>query len=302
MQATLTPPAQKPRILPFDTVIGAEVAGVDVGAGVTPQMCEAILEALDTRSVVVLRNQRFTPAQHVQLAAGIGEVLPLFYPQYTLKEEPNVALISNKKVDGRAIGIEDAGMLWHTDASFKKQPEMYSVLYGLEIPERDGKRIGDTAFASAIHAYKSLPKELRERLVGMTATHSFEHHVAKKAAKGQMKRDPLTPEQKAKLPDISQPVVCAHPRTGEPCLYVSEGHTKCIDGLPQAESDALLELLWNHIKEPRFQYRHQWTPNDVVIWDNRAVQHLAIFDYEGLTRHMNRVGTSGPPTVAWRPA
>ena len=92
------------------------------------------------------------------------------------------------------------------------------------------------------------------------------------------------------------------PRTGEPCLYVSEGHTKCIDGLPQQESDALLEELWSHIRQPRFQYRHQWTAGDVVIWDNCALQHLAHFDYEGLTRHMHRVGTVGGQAVAWQPA
>jgi taurine dioxygenase len=289
-------------IRPFDTVIGAEIVGADIGAGVTSSLCETILRGLDTRSVVVLRNQRFTPAQQVQLAAGIGEVQRLFYPQYTLKEEPDVALISNVKVDGRAIGIEDAGMLWHTDASFKERPEMYSVLHAIEVPMRDGKRLGDTAFASVIHAFKALTPEMQQRLAGLRATHSFAHHIEKKASKGQLKREPLTPEQKAKLPDISQPVVRKHPRTSEPCLYVSEGHTKCVDGLPPQESDALLQDLWEHIKQPRFQYRHQWTPGDVVIWDNCAVQHLAVFDYEGLTRHMHRVGTVGGPTVAWQPA
>jgi len=299
MQTATTTRPRQPRIVPFDTVIGAEIADVDIGAGVNRQMCDLILEGLDRHSVVVMHQQHFTPAQQVQLAAGISEVLPLFYPQYTLKEEPNVALISNSKVDGRVIGIEDAGMLWHTDASFKERPEMYSVLHGIEIPVRDGKRVGDTAFSSVIHAFKSLPAGMQERLAGLRATHSFAHHIDKKTSKGQLKREPLTPEQKARLPDISQPVVRKHPRTGQPCLYVSEGHTKCIDGLPAAESQALLDELWALIREPRFHYRHQWTPGDVVIWDNCAVQHLAIFDYEGLTRHMHRVGTVGGPAVAW---
>ena len=302
MQSTIPSRVKQPEIVPFDGVIGAEVAGVDIGAGVNRQVCELILKALDTRCVVVLRNQSFTPAQQVELAAGIGEVQRLFYPQYTLKEEPDVALISNVKVNGRAIGIEDAGMLWHTDASFKERPEMYSILHAIEIPVKDGKPLGDTAFASVIHAFKALPPAMQQRLIGLRATHSFTHHIAKKASKGQLKREPLTPEQKAQLPDISQPVVRAHPRTGEPCLYVSEGHTKCIDGLPPQESDALLEELWSHIRQTRFQYRHQWTPGDVVIWDNCALQHLAHFDYEGLTRHMHRVGTVSGPPVAWQPA
>lgn len=301
-----TPAAPKARgntelaTIPMGAAVGAEVRGIDVGAGLSADELAFLQAAIDKYSVVVLRDQDISPPAQIALAKGMGEVEPLMYSRYAVPGYPEMTVISNiKNEQGEAIGIEDAGMLWHTDSSYKARPDMYTMLFGMEIPHKDGEPIGDTAFASVIEAYKTLPEELRKNLIGKIGVHSFAFHIDKKSKKGQMKRAALSPEQMAKLPDVRHPVVRRHPHTGLPCLFVSEGHTSQIDGLSREESDQLLEEIWAHIRDPKFQYRHKWRKGDLVIWDNVAVQHLAMFDYGSLRRKMNRIGTLGGVPEHW---
>lgn len=271
--------------------------GADIAAGVDDATFKTIFDALHEYSVIILRGQHITPAQQTEFTKRFGNTRTSFYNRYGVPGQPELSVVSNIKKDGEAIGIADAGMLWHTDASYLATPDMYTVLYGIEIPQRDGKVLGDTVFSSTWRAYDALSDAMKKRLAGMRATHSFTHHLDKKKAMGQLKRAPLTAEQKAQTPDVDHPVVRRHPVNGRPCLFVTEGHTSAIVGLPPDESEALLNTLTEHIKNPDFHYRHRWQPGDVIIWDNCAVQHLAIFDYGDIPRRLHRAGILGPVPV-----
>ncbi|MBL8384625.1 MAG: TauD/TfdA family dioxygenase [Burkholderiales bacterium] len=287
------------QVVPFDSVIGAEIRGIAIDQGVTPAQYGAVRAALDRHSVVVLRGQTVTPERQKAFAQGIGTLRPLVYSRYSLPGSPEVMVVSNIRRDGEFIGIPDAGSLWHSDGAYLAHPDMYSLLYGIEIPERDGQVLGDTLFTSVWKAHDALPPEVRERIRGRYCVNSFAWHLEKKAALGDLRRAPLTPEQKAATPDVTHPVVRRHPHTGVPCLFVSEAHSVEIVGMPRAESDALLAQLLAHLKAPRFQYRHRWRPGDLVIWDNCAVQHLATFDYGEIPRRMHRTGSFGPAPVPY---
>jgi taurine dioxygenase len=302
MQAQTSPrePARaggRATVVPLAEPVGAEIRFVDVGAGVDDGTFGFIRNALHEHSVIVLRGQDITPDQQKQFALRLGEMRTSFYNRYGVPGHPELSVVSNIMKDGEAIGIADAGMLWHTDGSYLQTPDMYTVLYGVEIPQRDGKALGDTAFSSSWRAYEALPADMKARLQGMRATHSFAAHIEKKRSKGQLKRAPLSAEQKAALPDVDHPIVRRHPFNGRPCLFVTEGHTSAIVGLPPQESDALLGFLTEHVKQPQFQYRHSWRAGDLVVWDNCAVQHLAIFDYGDIPRRLHRAGIHGPVPV-----
>jgi len=278
--------------------IGAEIRGVDVARGFDDEAFEFVRDALHEYAVVVLRDQDLTPAQQVAFTGRLGDMRVSFYNRYGVPNQPELSVVSNiKREDGEAIGISDAGMLWHTDASYLKTPDMYTVLYGLEIPERDGEVLGDTVFTNAWQAYEALPEAMKKRIAGLRATHSFIHHLDKKKKAGNLKRAPLTEKQKAELPDVDHPIVRIHPVNGRPCLFVTEGHTSAVVGLPEAESDALLEALWTQLKNPAFHYRHSWRKGDLIVWDNCAVHHLAIFDYGDIPRRLHRAGILGPVPV-----
>lgn len=284
----------QPRVAPLGKSIGAEVTGIDVGAGVDEPSMAFIRDALNRHSVVVLRNQNFTSEDQVAFARRLGDIRTSFYNRYSVPGQPELSVVSNILKDGEAIGIADAGMLWHTDASYLKTPDMYTLLYGLEIPHRDGKAMGDTIFSSAWGAYDALPDAVKTRIDTLHATHSFADHLEKKKKAKNLKRAPLTAAQKAELPDVEHPVVRTHPLTQRRCLFVTEGHTSSIVGLPAEESDTLLQQLWDQIRKPEFHYRHSWRKGDLIIWDNCAVQHLAVFDYGDVPRRLHRAGVLGP--------
>jgi taurine dioxygenase len=287
-------PRASPCAIPMKAPIGAEIVGIDVSAGLTEADCQLLRDALHAYSVIVLRGQDITPQQQKAFAERFGVPRTSFYNRYAVPEAPELTIVSNiRREDGELIGIADAGMLWHTDGSYLKTPDMYTVLYGIEIPHDDGKVLGDTVFASSWAAYEALPEEMRRRIDPLRAIHSFTVHLEKKQAKGQLKRAPLTDEQKKKVPDVDHPVVRTHPINGRKCLFVTEGHTSEILGVERDEGAKLLEFLTDHVKKPQFQYRHHWQKGDLIVWDNCAVQHLAVFDYGQIHRRLHRSGISG---------
>ncbi|MFU0837573.1 MAG: Taurine dioxygenase [Pseudomonas fragi] len=80
------------------------------------------------------------------------------------------------------------------------------------------------------------------------------------------------------------PVVRTHPENGRQALFVSEGFTTRIVGLPEDESRDLLAQLFAHSIHPHNIYRHSWQPHDLVFWDNRSLIHLAA----GCPSHLRR--------------
>lgn len=296
---TVSPGMSQPSGLtvePLGAVVGAEIRGIDVARGLTEAEMSAVRDALHRHSVIVMRGQGLSPDDQVAFAKRLGTPRVSFFNQYAVEGCPELTVVSNIKRDGKPIGLVDAGALWHTDGSYLERPDMYTVLYALEIPHRDGAPIGDTLFVSTAAAYDDLPQETRTRIAGLRALHSITHHVEKKAA-ANLSKPPVDGAQRAALPDVAHPVVRIHPVTGRKCLFVTEGHTKSIVGMPDDESARLLRELWAQITRPAFVYRHKWQVGDLLIWDNCSTQHLAVTDYGTLSRRLHRSGIAGPVPV-----
>ena len=94
-------------------------------------------------------------------------------------------------------------------------------------------------------------------------------------------------------PRAEHPVVRTHPVTGKKALYVNRGFTKRIVGVPRDESAAILHYLWDHAENELFQCRFRWRENSIAFWDNRCVQHRAMWDYWPHTRSGHRVTVAG---------
>jgi len=285
------------RVRGLAPALGAEIVGLDLAANLTRDAVQLVLDSLHRYGVVVVRDQHLTPDEQTAFMEKLGPIKKSNYSRansFCVPGYPDMMVISNIVENGRNIGLMDAGAMWHADGTHLAQPDMYTALYALEVPQKDGKPLGDTLFTSMAEAYDALPDSLRQRIAGRKAVHSFTHHIEKKRRLGDLRRPPLTEAQKAEVPDVEHPIVTTHPVTGRKNLFVTEGHTARIAGLPDAESEALLEALWAHIRKPEFIYRHSWRLGDLLIWDNRATQHLAIFDYGDLRRRMHRLETVGP--------
>ena len=284
---------------------GAEITGVDLSKPLDAQTFEEVSRAFFDHEVAVFPGQKLTPEQQIAFTRRFGLLEHHVRKEARLAEHPEIFILSNI-VDGsgRAIGAQDAGRFWHSDLSYKREPSLLSALYAIEIPVRDGRALGDTGFSSTTAAYEALSDEMKAKLAGMRNVHSYRAYRLKNyaaqqaeiAAGGRVVQEHApTEEQLASVPDMETPVVRTHPVTKRKGLFVNEGHTSHLAGMPREESDRLLAQLYAHITQPRFQYWHSWRPGDLLMWDNVAVQHKATFDYDlPLRRLLYRTTVRGP--------
>jgi taurine dioxygenase len=171
---------------------------------------------------------------------------------------------------GQPKGLADAGSYWHSDVSYKAQPSRGSALYAIEVPAEGG----DTLFCDMVAAYEALDEATRARIDGLTAIHSYEYRTNLQVSKLGV-RKPLSEEQKRQTPDVEHPVVRIQPETGRKSLFVNPGFTTRIIGLSDAESDDLLNRLFDHCQQDRFQLRYRWSKGDLLTWDNAVTMHCA---------------------------
>jgi taurine dioxygenase len=273
MSTTATPlrPASAAlAIRPLDAPVGAEVLGLDLNQPLSDADFARIHRAHLDHHVLVFRDQRITPSQQVDFSRRFGPLQIHVLHQFALAGHPEVLIVSNIVENGRPIGLGDAGVYWHSDLSYKERPSLGSLLHAQELPA-DG---GDTLFANQHLAWETLPDDLKERIAGLQAEHSYLTKYGELQARSSW-RPKLTDAQVAQVPPVVHPIVRTHPENGRKALFVSEHFTTRVVGLPEAEGRELLQALFEHSTQPSLVYRHRWSPNDMVFWDNRSVMHLA---------------------------
>jgi taurine dioxygenase len=271
--------------------IGAEITGVDLSEPVGDAEFAVLRDALDRHSLVVFRDQHLTPKQQIDFSRRFGELEIYPLRQCTLAEHPEILIVSNVYVDGKPIGLTDAGSYWHSDSSYRAEPSLGSLLFARELPARGG----DTLFASMHAAYDALSEDVRRRIDPLTAEHDYTWRNAIQNANGT--RPKMDDAQKAATPPVVHPVVRVHPATGRRALFVNEAFTTTIFGVSEAESRELLAFLLDHLSQPRFVYRHVWRAGDFVFWDNRASQHHATGCPPEMRRIMYRTTVKGDVPV-----
>ena len=273
----------------LEPALGAEIHGVDLSREIGNERFARIHEAFLAHSVLVFRAQRLTPEAQLAFSRRFGAPEKHVLSQFTLPGHPDVFVVSNLTRDGRPRGAVRAGQFWHSDCSYMERPTLASFLHAIEVPAAGG----DTLFTSMSAAYEALSANLRRMLDDMHAVHDYTHAYDIYFSRFP-ERPPLTEEEIARVPPVVHPVVRTHPETGRRALYVSPGFTRCIRGLAEGESEALLDFLFAHVTKPEFVYRHVWQAGDLVIWDNRATLHLAVADYDMReSRHMHRTSVQG---------
>ena len=258
--------------------LGARVEGLDLSVPLTDAQFVQLEQALGKYGVLSYPQQKLTSIQLKQFSERFGKLEVNVANMYQESGLPEVMILSNKVENGKPLGLSDAGQDWHTDMSYSKMIAFTNVLYGIEIPHRDGEPLGNTEFCNMHAAYDDLPESLKTKLAGMTISHDFEKFWEKmRREKGQ--RPPLTNAQRAAKPPVSHPIFMTHPITGKTVLYANPGYSMRINELPEAESAEILEFLFEHQLQAKYQYRHRWSVGDVLMWDNMGTLHNAVADY-----------------------
>lgn len=246
--------------------IGGRVSGIDLTRPLVPAAIAAIRAALDEHQVLFFTGQaKLTGEEHLRFTQYFGEIPdnPFSTSASTTKGVTTLDFVDPK------VSNTDS---WHSDGSFHERPPAGSILQAQMLPAVGG----DTCFASMAAAYDALSPALQQFFGGLTARHGLARLLARDATRSSYNFD----ESVAAMPPAVHPLVTINPRTGRRRLYCNSSYTLAIDGLTQTESDHWLAFLFEHIKSPEFQIRFRWNEGDVAFWDNHAVQHYAVADYD----------------------
>ena len=275
--------------------VGAFVQGFDPAAGIDADAIANFAAGLADHGVLVIRGQEIDAEQLVAIGRSLGDLEILPEPDKRHPDHPEIFNLSNVKPDDEIVSFDEPQAVflrgterWHTDSSFREIPCLCTMLYAVEVP--DGQ--GQTEFANMRAAYAALPAERKEVLGDVQVIHSYEYSRANNP--GRM--EPMSDEERAKYPPVSHPLVRTH-HDGQRSLYFG-GHASHIEGRAEDEGRRELAELESLATAPKFVYRHEWQPNDLVIWDNRSVLHrLLPYDIARHRRVMRRITVAGTEPV-----
>lgn len=268
--------------------LGAEISGIDLRQPLDGETFRGINDAFLEYGVLLFRGQMLTREQHIGFSRRFGELdrneakvseRPAEYPEITL-------VLSQPGPNGEPASGRYTGAEWHTDHSNYPSAAAASLLRAVEIPEIGG----NTMFCNMYHAYETLSDGMRKLLENLQGVHM----------QGRARIDNSTPERAAesrrRYPAAAHPIVRVHPETGRKTLYVNE-QVRLFVGMTAEESKPLIQYLTDHAVRPQNVYRHQWQQNDLLMWDNRCLLHIALADYDrSRVRHMERTTVNGLPS------
>ncbi len=255
------------RIEPLTEFFGASVSGFDAREPLSAETQEEISAAFEDFSVLVFHDQPLTDEQQITFSKYFGpleETLPgLVGSGSKIVRVSNMLADGSLKEPGSHLALFGAAnLMWHSDSTFKAAPAKGSILSARQIV----KQGGDTEYASGRAAYDSLSADMKQRLDGLVAIHSI--------ATSRRKVDPnaVSAEQETALPPVPQALVRPNPVNSRKALVLGS-HIGAIVGMADDEAMSLIDELTEIATQDTFTYRHVWRPNDVVMWDNRAVLH-----------------------------
>jgi taurine dioxygenase len=271
---------------PLSPACGAEVTGIDLTRADDASM-QAVFAALAAHGVLFFRDQQLTPEQQVAVTRRFGTVLRVPYIRH-LDAHPDVIAVL-KEADERRIST--FGGTWHSDFSFLDEPPSLTLLYAIELPPVGG----DTLWASQYAAYDALSPGMQRLLDPLRCVQTAWPHGTRgpgidapvSRSVGMVRGDPAADRE------VLQPVVRVHPVTGRRALFVNPVYSQRFEGMTQAESQPLLQFLFQHAASPEFCCRLRWAPGTLAVWDNRCLLHLAINDYDGSRRLLHRTTVAG---------
>jgi taurine dioxygenase len=253
--------------------LGAEVSGVDLATEFGADQIAEIRRAFAENAVLVFRDQRISRDRHKDFGRLFG-ALHIHPAKKTMGMKGDLEIFDVKADENTKFAN---GALWHADVTCEEIPPLGSMLLMKQSP-RVG---GDTIFANMNLAFETLSGPIRSMLRELTAVHDGLQDLANYG---------IRPSANIDYPRTEHPVVVRHPDTGKELLFVNSAFTSHIKGMSKRESDSVLKLLYSHIAEDaRLHCRVKWADDTLVFWDNRAVQHYAVFDYYPGIRIAERV-------------
>ena len=262
--------------------IGARVIGLDPADDLADDTVAELRLALAEHKALVFDSPDLDAAGQERFASRFGP-LTIAHPTVPGGETPRVLDVDS--------GINKANE-WHTDVTFVVAPPAISTLRSIVIPPYGG----ETLIANAAAAYRDLPDPLRHLADELWAVHTnqFDYARPEKVSAAHREYDETF---QSVVYEAEHPVVRVHPLTGERGLFIG-GFVRRISGVSSSESSALLKIFQSYVTRPENVLRWSWSPNQLLVFDNRITQHYAIDNYDDAPRRLNRVTVAGDVPVS----
>lgn len=263
------------------------------GLSLSPTADDAVFDALRAlvaaHGLVVLRDQILAPAAQAAVTRRLGrpEIHALDHARHL--EQPEIVVEGNADA---AQGLGDAGLAWHADLTWRATPTRLSLLRAEHLPAA----AGEIFFAHQGLAHDRLDPWLRWRIEYLDAEHDHDRRC-RGGAPGWRARPPLAGSQRAAHPPAVHPVVRLDPITGRRSLFVNEGTTTRLLGVPEEEGARLLTRLLAAATDPAVVHRHRWQPGDLLLWDNAMLLHRVAATAPGEVIRLHRSAVSGERPV-----
>lgn len=267
---------------PLTPRIGAVIGGIDLAAAPGDDALRRVHAMLMDYKVVFFRDQALAAPQQAAIARRFGRLRVAQKAAFdTIDDAPEIAVLLNDRE--RPPNVNH----YHADGIFRTTPEFAAILYGVEVPASGG----DTLFVDMHAAYEALSDDMRAYLDGKQASNDFMklHGSPSKARSWRAENAARMDAMRRQNPPVVHPMVRTHPVTGRRSLWISESFTTHVVGVPPAESNGVLEMLFRHCTLPEFQCRFRWRAGSLAFWDNRTTMHYAVADYWPERRLMHRV-------------
>lgn len=296
-------------VVPTGAALGAEIRGLDLSQPVPEDEKEALRKAWAEHMVLLFRDQNIDDEQLLATSGIFGPPHEAAARKYhlnvgakidnahTLSRHPSVSIIANVDEHGNPVrensGLGSLEVVWHSDNSYVEVPPAGSMLYSLEVPVNGG---GDTSFNNQYLAYDELPAELKRAIEGKVQVHDATRNSA-----GVLRPGVTLPTRPEEVPGPKHPLVRVHPVTVKRALYLGRRRvwpSNYIIGLPNEESETLLDKLWAHATQPKYAWTHIWRVGDIVLWDNRCCMHYRTEIDHAQRRIMHRTTIKGDGVIA----
>lgn len=252
-------------------VAGAEISGLDLSKPLTPNLRDAILDAIDEFHVLCFRNQKLSKEAQYNFTLNFGEIEGHVGELKSGERYPLVHTVTNlDEATGKPTlkPASDGNYFWHTDKSYHAVPSLLTMLHAIQIPPTGG----DTLFANMLLAFEALSAAEKKELSDLRAIHSWE------ASRQNTGNRPATEAQKRERPPVSHPLIRTH-SNGKKSLYLG-AHISHIENHDYETSRKRLADLLEKATADKFVYRHKWQTGDLTLWDNRVLLHRADRNYD----------------------
>jgi taurine dioxygenase len=276
-------------LLEHSNGVGITVSGVNLGCNLTSSLIFKIQELLNRYKVVVFKDQQLTDEELSDFAFRFGPpfVSDNKFPVLGSQDSTNpIVIVGNQAHEYSKSYLGHQEVLPHSDHQWLKCPSSASMLYALDIQENSAS----TIWFDMVEAYRLLDdntKSLIDELKIITYN-PFYRPFGSVSAKYVNRNVDIPPGD-----TFPHPLVRKHPITQEQILYMNIAYEIEYENINFDTGLGLFNKLYDHIKNLKCKYEHNWENGDLVFWDNRSTIHYRSSFDANVRRVLKRVTICG---------